>query len=312
MDTKQLYYAVQVAEYHSISKAADALSLSQPTLSGHISRLESQLGCKIFDRNAIPLKLTYEGELFMNYALQILQLEKELTHKMQSSKKAESGRITLGIPSCYSATILPQVLPEFKRQFPQIDLQIIEESSNELEICLEKGLIDFAILNLPIQNKQLLYETLLMDHVVLAVPNGLLQSDTPTNYPLTSSSLLDTIHLQDYQNTPFLLLKPGHRVSYIAKKILEEEHLTPPVYLESSSIDTLCEFCTLGAGIAFVPQTIAYKKFNVPGSTVSLFDLSGHTTDYSMVALYHKKFPLTPSMKHFIHMVRTLHTPSIH
>lgn len=311
MDTKQLYYAVQVAEYHSISKAADALYLSQPTLSQHISRLETQLGCKIFDRNAIPLRLTYEGELFMDYALQILQLEKELLHKMQCSKKLEAGRITIGIPSCYGAYILPQVLPAFKRQFPQIDLQIIEESSDDLETRLEKGFIDFAIVNLPIHNKQLLYETLLMDHVVLAVPNTLLQNELPTTYPLKASSLLDTVCLQDYRHTPFLLLKPGHRVSYISKKILEEENITPNIYLQSSSIDTLCEFCLLGQGIAFVPQTIAYKKFNYPNSPVSLFDLSGHPTDYSMVALYHKKFPLTPSMKHFIHMVRTLHTASL-
>ena len=306
MDTKQLYYAVQVAEYHSISKAADALYLSQPTLSQHISRLETQLGCKIFDRNAIPLRLTYEGELFMDYALKILELEKELTHHMQSSKKAETGRITIGIPSCYGSYILPQVLPHFKIQFPHIDVQIIEESSDTLETLLEKGLIDLAIVNLPIQNKHLIYETLLIDHVVLAIPNALLKNQSPTFYPLTPQSLLESISLQDYKDTPFLLLKPGHRIAFISRKILEEETITPNIYIQSSSIDTLCEFCLLGHGIAFVPRNIAYKKFNFPSSTVSLFDLSGHHTDYSMVALYNKKFPLTPSTKYFIQMVRSL------
>ena len=308
MDTKQLYYAVQVAEYRSISKAADALYLSQPTLSQHISKLESQLGCKIFDRNALPLRLTYEGELFMEYALKILHLEKELTHKMQSSTKAKAGRITIGIPSCYGAYILPQVLPIFKSQFPHIDLQIVEESSDSLETLLEKGLLDLGILNLPIHSKHLLYETLLIDHVVLAVPNTLLQAKSPTSYPLTSQSLLESINLQDYKNSPFLLLKPGHRIAFISRKILEEENISPQVYIQSSSIDTLCEFCLLGHGIAFVPQNIAYKKFNVPDSPVSIFDLSGHHTDYSMVALYNKKFPLTPSMKYFIQTIRSLHT----
>lgn len=308
MDTKHLYYAVQVAEYRSISKAADVLYLSQPTLSQHISKLETQLGCKIFDRNALPLRLTYEGEIFMDYALKILSLEKELTHKMQSSIKAESGRLTIGIPSCYGAYILPQVLPLFKEQFPHIDLQLVEDSSASLEILLEKGLIDLGIMNLPVNNKQLLYVTLLMDHVVLAVPNHLLHTNTPTQYPLTSLHLLDSINLQEYKDAPFLLLKPGHRVAFISRKILEEEHISPDVYIQSSSIDTLCEFCLLGHGIAFVPQNIAYKKFNVPNASVSLFDLAGHHTDYSMVALYNKKFPLTPAMKYFIQTVRTLHT----
>ena len=147
MDTKHLYYAVQVANLRSISKAADILYLSQPTLSGHISKLENQLG------NTIPLKLTYEGELFIDYAIQILELEKNLIHRMQSSKNVAIGRITIGIPTCYGATILPQVLPLFKKQFPHVEVQLIEDSSSTLENLLEKNLIDFAIMNLPIENK---------------------------------------------------------------------------------------------------------------------------------------------------------------
>lgn len=312
MDTKHLYYALQVAEYHSISKAAEALFLSQPTLSGHINKLETELGCKIFDRNTLPLKLTYEGELFMDYAIKILNLEKELTHQMQSSKKAESGRITLGIPSCYSAYILPQVLPLFKERFPNITIDLVEESSTALEALLEKQLIDLAIVNLPIDNKNLLYETLLIDHVILAIPNKLLGvKETPTHYPLSPQGILDSISLKDYEKSPFLLLKPGHRVASISKKILEEEQINPPVYIYSRSIDTLCEFCMLGHGITFVSQTIAYKKFSQNTShSVSLFDLAGHNTDYSMVALYHKKYPLTPSMKYFIQTVREVHLSS--
>lgn len=312
METKQLYYAVQVAQYRSISKAADALYLSQPTLSGHISKLENQLGCKLFDRSTLPLKLTYEGELFMDYALKILDLEKALTYKMQSSKKAESGRITLGIPPCYGANILPQVLPVFKSRFPHIEIQLVEESSAALEDLLEKRLIDFAIVNLPISSKNLLYETLLIDHVLLAIPNEFLQDMPSTCYPLSKHTLLDSIDLKTYRNAPFLLLKPGHRVEYISRKILEEEHISPNVYIKSSSIDTLCEFCQLGHGIAFVPQNIALKKFNTtPPSQVSLFDIAGHNTDYSMVALYHKNFPLTPSMKYFIQTVREIHSAQI-
>jgi len=305
MDTKHLYYAVQVAEYRSISKAADALYLSQPTLSGHINKLESQLGCKLFDRNTIPLKLTYEGECFMEYALQMLELEKNLIHKMQSSKNAASGRITIGIPPCYSATLLPQVLPAFKAQYPQIELQLVEESSTTIETLLEKEIIDLGILNLPVHNHQLLYETLLIDHVILAIPNAFLSPKLITSYPLTSSHLLESVDLKDFKDFPFLLLKPGHRVEFISRKILETENITPNIYIQSSSIDTLCEFCLLGHGITFVPRHIAYKKFNVPNIPVSLFDLQGHHTDYSMVALYNKKFPLTLAMKSFIHTIRT-------
>lgn len=310
MDTKHLYYAVQVAELRSISKAADILYLSQPTLSGHISKLETQIGCKLFDRNTIPLKLTYEGEFFIKYATQILTLEKELMHYIQSCKNVAHGRITLGIPPIYSATLLPSVLPKFKENFPHIELKLIEDSSSALETLLEKGIIDLAIMNLPVHHPDLFYETLLIDRVVLAVPNHLLEKESLTAYPLTPHTLLEPIALHKYKTAPFLLLKSGHRIESISQKIFEAEGIIPTIYLQSSSIDTLCEFCLLGHGITFVPQHIAFKKFNFIGSPVSLFDLPGHPTDYSLVALYNKKFPLTPAMKYFIQTVRTLQTPA--
>jgi len=81
METRHLYYAICVVEHKSISKAAEALFISQQTLSQHINKLEQLLGCKIFDRNNIPLKLTYEGEVFIDMANKMLALEKELVYK---------------------------------------------------------------------------------------------------------------------------------------------------------------------------------------------------------------------------------------
>ena len=228
MDTKHLYYAAQVAEYRSISKAADVLYLSQPTLSQHISKLETQLGCKLFDRNTIPLKLTYEGEVFIDYALKILELEKSLIHRMQSSKNVINGRITIGIPTCYGATILPKVLPVFKQQFPHVEIQLIEESSTTLETLLEKNLIDLAIMNLPIDNKSLLYETLLIDHVVLAVPNVFLSQENRTQYPLTPESLLESTSLHPYITTPkhntYIDRRTNHRTHDTLRKVEEKKH----------------------------------------------------------------------------------------
>lgn len=141
----------------------------------------------------------------------------------------------------------------------------------------------------------------------MAIPNVLLNpANTVTKYPLTTQSLLESTSLQLYQSAPYLLLKPGHRIESISRKIFEAENITPNIYIQSSSIDTLCEFCLLGHGIAFVPQNIAYKKFNFKASPVSLFDLPGYQTDYSLVALYNKKFPLTPSMKYFIQTIRSI------
>lgn len=310
MDTKHLYYALEIAELKSISKAAEKLYLAQPTLSGHINKLESHIGCKLFDRTTIPLRLTYEGEIFMDYASKIVETEKKLLHHLQSSSSLDTGRLILGIPPCYSTSLLPKIIPLFKIQFPNIELQLVEESSATLEGLLDKGAIHLAILNLPIDHRHLLYETLLIDHIILAIPNSFLSSEPTTCYPLSSQSLLHSIVLKHYKDSPFLLLKPGHHMAAISQKILEAEHISPNIYIESNHIDTLCELCLLGHGITFVPQTIAFQKFNVPNTPVSLFDLPCHPTDYSLVALYNKNFPPTPSMKYLIQLIRSLNSIS--
>ena len=83
MNTKELQYVIKIAEEQSISNAAKKLFISQSTLSHSLAKLEDGLGTPLFDRSTIPLKLTYAGELFVNTAHKMLNLEKELQQIIQ-------------------------------------------------------------------------------------------------------------------------------------------------------------------------------------------------------------------------------------
>ena len=130
MDYKQYDYILTVAEEKSISKAAKKLFISQPSLSQYINRIEKHLGVNLFDRSTTPLELTYEGELFIETALKIKQLNEQLKKKFDDITELKSGRLNIGLTPSKANNPLPIILPCFKKNYPNIELIITEASSS--------------------------------------------------------------------------------------------------------------------------------------------------------------------------------------
>ena len=98
---------------------------------------------------ASPLKLTYTGERYYHYVRQVKHLEENVRKEFQDIQQETSGRLRLGVALWRGACLLPDVFPRFHQQYPEIQLELIEARSVELEQALLEDRIDFAILNLP-------------------------------------------------------------------------------------------------------------------------------------------------------------------
>lgn len=146
---KQLNYALAIEKTLHFKKAAEACHISQSALSTAINELEKQLGVQLFERNNKKVLVTSDGALILAKAKRIKIEMDELLQLSHSNKSPLSAPMTLGVIPTIGPYLLPKVLPEVRKQFPQFPLKIVEDQSHRLVEMLRNGDIDAAILALP-------------------------------------------------------------------------------------------------------------------------------------------------------------------
>ena len=115
MEIRPFLYVNQIAECGSMTKAAAALFITQPALSNYISKLEEELGVRLFDRSVTPLRLTYAGERYLAYTRRILMQVGDLEREMRDISRNQRGRIRLGFPGERMICMLPVFCLPFRK-----------------------------------------------------------------------------------------------------------------------------------------------------------------------------------------------------
>ena len=320
MNTKYLEYFLCINEHKSISKAAQKLFISQPTLSQHIQKLEKYMGVEIFDRTSTPLSLTYAGEKLLKYAEKILDLEEQLIKEMNDISGFIKGRTTIGISPMHGNNLLPQILPKYKEKYPNIEIILVEENAQTLESLAEKGDVDIIISNLPIQSINLDYEILCLDQVLLAIPENLLPEHIEKIESGTKMVFLnDRIDLNHIKNNEFLLLREGHRIRQISDNLFQGVGAKPHIFLESRNIETLHKLTSLGMGITFMSQNYVHSlEDSINNGSLKLphidngaklyaiyfSPLTNVISNYSLVVAYNNHRNLSMASKKFIELLK--------
>ncbi len=132
LPTDLLRSFVAVKEYGGISRAADVLGRTQPAVSLQIKRLEVLLEQRLFHRSRQKFELTDSGLVLFDYALKILELNDEAVAYF--SEQNIAGRVRLGLPSEFAATLMPRIIGRFSRQYPDVSVEV----GSELSIALQK------------------------------------------------------------------------------------------------------------------------------------------------------------------------------
>lgn len=303
MDFRQLQYMLKVAEERSFSKAAQKLYIAQPSLSQYIHNLEQQLGIQLFDRTTVPLRLTYAGELYIETAKKILDLNYQLSQQMEDIANLKKGRLTIGLSPFRSTYIMPRVLPLFHEKFPGIEVILIEGTSSELEELALKGSTDISVMTLPIQDKQFEYETVLTEEILIAVPPQHPLKET-FQKEITTSYRHPKIHLNKLKDESFILLKQDQKLHQIATQLCKQAGFKPRVVLESESIEAAHALVTAGMGITFVPDTLTL--FSHLTQFPLYFSIADETPKREMVVAYRKGRYLSKAAIEFISIMKNL------
>jgi DNA-binding transcriptional LysR family regulator len=172
VDLRQLEIFVKVAELRSFSKAAEALYLTQPTVSEHIRTLEDELGVRLLDRLGRGAAVTKAGELLLGYAKRMLALQREARQAMDSFQGKMSGELLVGASTIPGEYILPALIGRFKEKYPEISITLLIGDSQAVMDWVLDGRAELGMVGARQSQRGLEYRELMPDEVVVAVPTS--------------------------------------------------------------------------------------------------------------------------------------------
>lgn len=234
MDIKEYRYVYEIFRQGGISRAAKALFISQPSLSAYLKGLEGRLGVSLFEQGDGRLQPTRAGRLYLEHAEQILALDKALMEALDRLRKNKSGRVCIGMAATRLSILLPQLLAACAGEHPDIEIQIKEGTSSQLEEMVCRREVDFILANLPF-SRELDHQVLFEEQVVLILPE---------EFPLCSEARLlpgwpyPWVDAHRLEGVPLALLCPGQRLRQTADRFLGDAGVKPAVFMETKNVET--------------------------------------------------------------------------
>lgn len=209
-------YVYEVYREKSFSKAARNLMISQPSLSATIKRIEQRIGSAIFDRGTSPITLTECGVHYIQAIEAMRDIENDFESYLEDLQELRTGRISVGGTNLFSSFVLPPLIGEFRRNFPQVEIELIEESTWHLEELLSKGRVDLVIENS--QFDEMIFDKYpyAREHLVLIVPKSCSVNQKLREYQIPVEKIKDGSYLSEavrpvelaaFQQEPFVFLK---------------------------------------------------------------------------------------------------------
>ncbi len=146
MEIRTLRYFLAVAREENMSRAAELLHVTQPTLSKALKSLEYELGKKLFDRHSFSITLTDEGVLLRNRAEDIVSMADKIEQEFLSLNEITGGDLYFGLAESWQIRFLAREIREFKNIYPDLRYHITSGDTEQVTEKLDKGLLDFAVI----------------------------------------------------------------------------------------------------------------------------------------------------------------------
>ena len=241
MNLRALQYFVKLADLRHFSKAADACFVSQPTLSTQIKKLEDELGVQLVERSPKNIMLTQVGEEVAERARLVLSDIEQIRKVARRSENPADGELSLGLFPTLAPYYLPHVVPNVRKLYPNLRLQLAEEKTEDILRMLRKGELDAALLALPLNDDGLEMEILFEEPFVLALP---------ATHPLAGRN---NITLQDLDGEELLLLEEGHCLREHALEVCSLAGAHERVDFHATSMETLRQMVAADVGVTLMP-----------------------------------------------------------
>ena len=308
----EMVYVYEVYRHRSFTRAAQALYISQPSLSQMIRKAEARIGAPIFDRSTSPIGLTETGRAYIRAAEQVLQIEADLRQYLDDAERCVTGVLTLGGTTLFTSYVLPPILSAFSDQYPGVELRLHEAHTAQLKEELQEGRLDFAIDNSTFDPSVYDSQLFQREQIILAVPRSLPVNEAAARFRLTSRELrrkMDCrVPLSLFSDTPFLLLKEGNDTRIQAEQLCAQAGFVPKIRLQLDQQLAAYNLASYGLGAAFISDTLALSA--PPDDRLYFYRIDSPDVNRSICLFYKHTRVLTAPMRALLDMIKSSESPS--
>jgi LysR family cyn operon transcriptional activator len=243
---RHLRYLLAVADHGGFTRAAEALHVSQPTLSQQIRQLEESLGVDLFDRTSRSVKPTDAGEAYIECARRVLVELEAGKRALHDVKDLSRGSLRLAMTPTFMAYLVGPLVRDYVARYPGIHLEIFELSMDDIEAGLADDSLDIAIAFTPVRNPDIECVPAFVETLGVMVGR---------EHPLYDSSLV--LSPNDIAQLDFALLAPGYITRVSVDEYFRQHGITPKVQIEVNSVSTLLEVIRHAPIATMLPEAIA-------------------------------------------------------
>ncbi|SPU62688.1 LysR family transcriptional regulator, hydrogen peroxide-inducible genes activator [Brucella melitensis] len=270
ISVRQLHYFLALVQAGSFSRAAEAIGVTQSTLSAAIQALEAELGATLIDRTGRRMQLLPAGEDFLARARDIVALIEELREHARQAERPLTTRLRMGVIPSIAPFLLPKVLPATAKAFPELQLTVREGLTRSLLESLRSGTLDVALVAHPYDLDEFEIAEIGRDPFLLAVRR---------DHALANR---DSVEASDIDDQPFLLLETGHCLREHVMAAIGSKPAQMSGDVHATSIMTLVQLVQFGMGVTLLPQ-LAIKAGVTRGTDLSVVPYEGKYNFRSLV-----------------------------
>jgi DNA-binding transcriptional LysR family regulator len=280
MELRQLRYFLAIAEDGSFSRAAQRLHVSQPPLSIQIRNLEAELGTRLLSRTNRGVSLTASGQVFYEEVRGALARLEGARSRTLQAHRGEAGVLSVGFVSIADYGILPPAIKSFRAQFPLVEVQLHELTTDAQIRELRATRLDLGLGLAPVQEPDLEYRRILREALVLAAPG---------NHPAARD---DTVDLRTLARASFIVpprdIAPG--LYDLTISCCRAAGFAPRIVQNARQMQTVIGLVSCGMGLALVPASVcnlkrtgvAYRRLRGRPALIELGILRMRDADSSM------------------------------
>jgi LysR family transcriptional activator of glutamate synthase operon len=286
MDLRQLRYLVALAEELNFTRAAAREHVAQPALSQQIRRLEDELGLALVQRTTRSVTITDAGEMLVRRARMIIAELEAAMEEMQALRGAWTGRVRLGTMHTMGPVDISEVIAEFHRRHPGVEVAVHEQSSEELAELLRLGEIEVAFLSVTerIESRGLALRRLVSERLVVVVP---------PHHPFAARR---HVELGQLAGDEFVSYRRGARLRELLEDAADRCGFSPRITLETNEGRRILRLVSRGMGVALLPESDA----SATTEDVAVLTLDGRqiTRDITLAWLEGRR--LAPAASEFL------------
>ena len=275
-----------VVELGSLTKAAEALNLTQSAVSYSLANLESELGFSLLIRGRSGITLTSNGQRILKYIRTILHWDEKLKQEAASINGLEVGTVRIGAPASVCIQWLPALMRYFKKEYPLIEIQIFQAGYQDIEEWITNGVIDFGFIALPTLES---FETIPLkkDRILCILPH---------NHSLSNQ---DKIRMEQLEKESFITLKSGYNNDM--KRVLKETGVTLKNSFEMVDDQAIVAMVENELGVSIIPELV------LQGMSHNVRVLSLEPEQHRIISIAATSLKgLSPAAKKSIEYVKTL------